>query len=584
MGGEFIIVIGYKETKKERRTMKFSEFAYARPDIQEIENKFNGLLSRFESADSVQEQNKIIQEVNEVRSEFESMHEIAEIRHTVDTNDEKYKREQDYFDETTPDYRGLIHKYYQVLVESKFRDQLEEQWGKQLFKLAELTLKTFSPEVVEDLRLENKLSTEYTKLTASAKIEFEGEERNLSQMRPFQQSKDRELRKRASEAAFGFLESHEAELDEIYDKLVNVRTKIARKLGYDNFVELGYARMTRTDYDAESVANFRKQVEEHIVPVAVKLKEKQRRRIGVESLKYYDDSFDFKTGNAAPKGGPDWIVENAKQMYAEMSPQTEQFFNFMTEKELLDLVAKKGKAGGGYCTYIFKYSAPFIFSNFNGTAEDIDVLTHEGGHAFQAYSSRGFELPEYLCPTMEAAEIHSMSMEFFSWPWMENFFKEDTEKYKFTHLSGALLFIPYGVAVDEFQHFVYENPDVTPSERKQAWREIEKKYLPYLDYAGNDYLERGGYWQRQSHIYLDPFYYIDYTLAQVCAFQFWKKMREDREAAWEDYHNLCKQGGSRSFTELAAHANLISPFEDGCLASVIGEIESYLDGIYDAKL
>ena len=227
---------------------------------------------------------------------------------------------------------------------------------------------------------------------------------------------------------------------------------------------------------------------------------------------------------------------------------------------------------------------PFIFSNFNGTSGDIDVLTHEAGHAFQVYCSKDYQIPEYHWPTYEACEIHSMSMEFFTWPWMELFFKEDTAKYRFTHLSEALLFIPYGVTVDEFQHFVYAHPEASPQDRKAAWREIEKKYLPHRDYEDNDYLERGGYWHQQGHIFGDPFYYIDYTLAQICAFQFWKRSRENRETAWADYLRLCQAGGSQSFLELVGLANLISPFEDGCIASVVKVIEDWLDGVDDSEL
>jgi M3 family oligoendopeptidase len=564
--------------------VKFTEYVYERPDIKQVESHFTALLEKFKGAQSYEEQDAVMEEINRLRSEFESMGEIAQIRHTIDTTDEKYKEEQDYFDEVHPVYQGIISTYYQALVESKFRDRLEDKWGKQLFTFAELTLKTFSPDIIEDLQVENRLSSEYTKLIASAKIPFEGEERNLPQLVPFQLSTDRETRKKANEAKYSFFREHESKLDEIYDGLVKVRTKIAKKLGYDNFIELGYARMARSDYDAEMVAGFRKQVEEYIVPVATKLKERQRERIGVDTLRYYDDKFSFKTGNAKPKGDPEWIVNNGKRMYAELSPETNAFFTFMMEHELMDLISKKGKAGGGYCTYISKYESPFIFSNFNGTSGDIDVLTHEAGHAFQVFSSRQYKVPEYFFPTSEAAEIHSMSMEFFTWPWMNLFFEEETEKYKFNHLSEALLFIPYGVSVDEFQHYVYGNPEATPEERKQAWREIEKKYLPHRDYEGNEYLENGGFWHQQPHIFSSPFYYIDYTLAQICAFQFWKRSNEDREGAWADYVTLCKAGGSRSFIELVQIANLISPFKEGCVQSVIGEIESWLNGVDDKAL
>jgi M3 family oligoendopeptidase len=552
--------------------------------MEAFKKQFQDVLTQFTQADSFEAQDRAMGEINCLRNHFESMQTLAEIRHSIDTTDEFYETEQNYFDENGPIYQGLVTDFYKALVNAAFRKELEEKWGSQLFNIAELRLKTFSPEIIEDLQQENKLSTEYTKLMASAKIEFDGKELNLSQLGPYQLSTDRDVRRKAYAAKYGFMEENEEKLDDIYDQLVKVRTTIARKLGYKNFVELGYARMMRTDYNADMVKKFRDQVKEYLVPVASKLKEKQRRRLGIDSIKHYDDKFSFKTGNAKPKGDSDWILENGKRMYQEMSPETHEFFTFMTENGLMDLVAKKGKAGGGYCTYISEYQAPFIFSNFNGTAGDIDVLTHEVGHAFQAYSSRHLEVPEYAFPTYEAAEIHSMSMEFFAWPWMDLFFKEDADKYRFGHLSEAILFIPYGVAVDEFQHFVYEHPDATPAERKAAWREIEKKYLPHLDYSENDYLERGGYWHQQGHIFGAPFYYIDYTLAQICALSFWKKMRENREAAWNDYLALCREGGSRSFTELIRIAHLRSPFEEGCVEEVIGDAESYLDAVDDTRL
>ncbi|WP_099354101.1 M3 family oligoendopeptidase [Fredinandcohnia onubensis] len=564
--------------------MNFNDFTYVRPNMDEVEQTFNVALEKFKNAANPVRQDEAMKEIIAIQRTVDTAFNICYIRHTVDTNDEFYKNEQDYLDEIQPLVQGLTTKYYDALVNSKFRTELENKWGKQLFDFAETQIKTFSAEVVEDLQLENKLSSEYTKLVASAKIMFEGEERTLAQLQPFMESKDRGMRKKANEVRFAFYQEHQEKFDEIYDQLVKVRTRIAHKLGFKNFVELAYVRLSRTDYNAEMVANFRKQVKDHIVPLAVKLRERQAERIGIDSLKYYDESFSFKTGNAVPKGDPEWIIENGKKMYEELSEETKEFFNYMIDTNLMDLVAKKGKASGGYCTYISDYQAPFIFSNFNGTSGDIDVLTHEAGHAFQVYSSRHYEVPEYNWPTYEAAEIHSMSMEFFTWPWMELFFKEDTDKYKFSHLSEALLFLPYGVAVDEFQHFVYENPEITPSERNKAWRDIEKKYMPLRDYDGNEYLEKGGFWQRQGHIYTTAFYYIDYTLAQICAFQFWKKSRENHEAAWADYLHLCKQGGSKPFTELVEVANLLSPFEEGTVESVIGEIEAWLNSVDDKTL
>lgn len=564
--------------------MKFNDYKYQRPSIDEAKASFEALLNEFKEATSFEAQDEVMTRINTLRNNLESMYVLVSIRHSVDTTDEFYEKENEFMDEFNPIYEGLISEYYQALVESKFRSQLEEKWGKHIFVLADLTLKTFKPEIIELLQKENKLASEYTKLRASAKIMFEGEERNLSQMTPFTQSKDRDIRIAAQEAVTKFYVDNEDAFDRIYDDQVKVRNEIAVALGFENFVELGYARLTRSDYDAKMAANYRKQVYENLVPVATELRSRQAKRLGVDALKYYDEPLDFLTGNPTPKGEPEWIIDNGKQMYKELSEETHEFFSYMVNHDLLDLVAKKGKAGGGYCTFVSDYKSPFIFSNFNGTSGDVDVLTHEAGHAFQVYSSRNYELPEYVWPTYEACEIHSMSMEFFAWPWMENFFKEDVDKYKFAHLSGALLFIPYGVTVDEFQHYVYENPNVTPAERKAKWREIEKKYLPHRDYENNDFLERGGFWFRQGHLFSTPFYYIDYTLAQVCAFEFWNKAREDKETAWADYLRLCQAGGSKSFLDLVSLANLHNPFEDGTIKKIVDPISAWLNEVDDSNM
>ncbi|NLY67266.1 MAG: M3 family oligoendopeptidase [Tissierellia bacterium] len=563
--------------------MKFSEYRYERPDLEVLSKEFDSLLKSFENAKSYEEQNEIMEEINKLRSYIETMATLVSIRHSINTEDEFYSRENDFIDENMPLYQNMVTKYYKALISSKFRTQLEKTWGKQIFRLAELMIKTFSEEIMEDLVKENKLITEYDKLIASAKIDFEGEIRNLSQMIPFMESEDRDMRRRATQKYVGFFEENEAEFDRIYDEMVKVRTSMAKKLGYENFVQMGYDRMSRSDYDARMVANYRKQVYEDLVPLVVELKERQRRRLGLDKLKFYDESLEFLSGNAKPKGDPDWILNNGKRMYKELSKETDEFFTFMIERELMDLVSKKGKMSGGYCTYIPDYKSPFIFSNFNGTSGDVDVLTHEAGHAFQVYLSRDYKLPEYTFPTLEACEIHSMSMEFITWPWMELFFEDEVDKYKFSHLSGALNFIPYGVTVDEFQHFVYENPEATPEERKAKWREIEKKYMPFRDYDDLDLYNRGGYWFRQGHIFGNPFYYIDYTLAQVCAFQFWIKMQEDREKGWEDYLRICRAGGSKSFLEIVEFGNLKNPFVDGTIKATVKPIKEWLDSVDDSR-
>jgi M3 family oligoendopeptidase len=562
--------------------MKFSEYKYTRPNLKKSIAKYEEYLQLFEQAVGFEEQSSVMQKINLLGNKIQSMASISYVRHTIDTKDAFYEKENDFFDQNGPSLEEVGTKYNNLLINSKFRPELEAKWGKQLFVLAELSAKTFVPTILELLQEENKLSSEYVKFKAAAQLEFRGKTYNLSSINPFETDPDRDTRKESAETKWAYFAEHAEKVEGIFDQLVKVRHKIALELGYKNFVELAYIRMKRSDYDAKMVARFRKQVEDFIVPISTKLYERQSRRIGVDKLKYYDEDYRFASGNPRPKGAPDFILEGAKKMYAELSPDTDAFFKFMVENDLMDLVNKDGKASGGYCTHIAAHKAPFIFSNFNGTSGDIDVLTHEAGHAFQYFSSRNKKTPEYYWPTYEACEIHSMSMEFFTWPWMHLFFKDDVNKYHFAHLSGALQFLPYGVAVDEFQHFVYEHPEVGPAERNAAWKSIEQKYLPGRDYDGNAFLEGGGFWQKQNHIFNSPFYYIDYTLAQICAFQFWKKDRENHTQAWKDYVRLCKAGGSQSFLSLVELAGLRSPFDGGCVSSVVGEITDWLDGIDDS--
>ena len=564
-------------------TTTFNEFPYIRPDMADLSQAFEKNLLQFEQAPDAATQEDVLSKIVALREEFSSMFNLCYIRHTANTEDPFYEAENQYFDEQSPSFEALNNQFYRALLASPFRGLLAEKFGSHLFTLAEVSLKTFQPSILEDLQQENALSTEYTKIKARAIIEFEGESYNLSSLLPVELSDNRDTRKKASTAKWKFYADNAIAVENIFDSMVKLRHGMAQKLGFPNFVEVAYARMRRTDYTPEMVANFRRQVRDHIVPIASGLYERQRKRLGIDKLKFYDEEYKFASGNPKPIGTPEQIVANAAKMYQELSPETNDFFNRMQAAQLMDLVNRDGKATGGYCTYISKFEAPYIFSNFNGTSGDIDVLTHEAGHAFQVWSSKNFPFEEYHWPTADAAEIHSMSMEFFTWPWMRLFFGEQTEKYHFMHLAGAIQFLPYGVAVDEFQHIVYENPNMTPAERNKVWLNLEKIYLPHRDHDGIEHLSLGRFWHKQSHIFNSPFYYIDYTLAQICAFQFWVKDRQNHPTAWADYLRLCQAGGSQSFLNLVKLANLKSPFEDGCVQSVIGDIQEYLNSVDDSN-
>ena len=557
--------------------MKFKDYKYERPNYEEIKKSFLELVDKIKNASTYDEQKLHINQLNNIRKHIETMSTLASIRNSINTADEFYDEEQNYWDEQGPLYTELNSDFYKVIVNSKFKDEIKKDYSEQFYKICEYSLKSFSPEIISDLQEENKLMSKYTKLLASAKINFKNEELNLSGLYKYMLSSDRNEREQSSKAYYNYFGEHEEEFDEIYDQLVHIRHNMAKKLGFKNFVELGYIRMDRTDYNPEMVVNLRKQILEYIVPLCNKLYEKQAKRLNLDKLTYIDENLEFLDGNATIKGDSDYIIENGIKMYQELSQETKEFFDFMLENELMDLETKHNKSAGGYCTYIPDYKAPFIFSNFNKTSEDMDVLTHEAGHAFQLYMSRDIDMQEINFPTLDSCEIHSMSMEFITYPWMETFFKEDSDKYKFAHLTSAIKFLPYGVVVDEFQHVVYDNPNMTSDERKKVWRDLEKKYLPHRDYEDNEILERGCWFFKQGHIFKDPFYYIDYVLAQICAFQFLKKMEEDRISGWEDYLRICKVGGTQSFLQIVKTGNLISPFDDKCIEYIIKNLETNIE-------
>jgi M3 family oligoendopeptidase len=558
--------------------MKYSEFPYERVEVETQKELMAGWLSRFENAASANEQISVLKEVDESNREYSSYQAIASLNFNRNINDEAAKAEKDYYDKIGPEIQEIHNKLDLAVDSSKFKDEIREMWGNTFLKMIEMDLKTFDPKIMDMLRKETELRNQYTQLIGGAKIEFDGKTYNLAGLGPFLSDADRDIRKRACQARFGWFEKNAEQFDELYDTLVKLRHKIATTLGYENFIELGYLRMNRSDYGPNEVANFRKQIVEHVVPIVTKLREQKKDILGLDHLYFYD-GINFKDGDPKPKGTPDELVKGAQKMYHELSNETGEFFDIMVNEDLMDLVNRDGKMAGGFCTAFPKYDRPYIFSNFNGTDHDITVLTHEAGHAFQCYSSRNQPLTCYLWPTMESAEIHSMSMEFFTWPWMETFFKEETERFKYKHIAGSLSFLPYGACVDHFQHWVYENPEATPADRKAKWLEFEAIYLPDRDYDDIEFLISGGVWQGQLHIYQMPFYYIDYTLAQTCAFQFWIKSEENREKAWEDYYRLCQAGGSLPFTGLVELAGLKLPFDDGCLESVVEKVKTWLDEV-----
>lgn len=565
--------------------MKFSAMTYTRPDIGAVNAAIRDCTARLQAAGSFAEADAAFLDLERQESGVLTADALSYIRHSIDTRDAYYDAEAKFMAEQLPLLKEAEQAWKRALLSSPYRPDFEAKYGALLFLNMEIELKTFSPAIVSDLQKENALVIEYDNLIASAQIPFEGGVYTLSQLTPFKQDPDDARRLAAWEAEGAFYRSKGPELDALYDELVHLRTRQARALGYENYVELGYYRMGRNCYGKDDVERFRQAVVKYLVPVAERVVQAQAKRLGKSyPLNFADNALFYRSGNAVPQGSASHILAMGRKFYHELSPETAEFIDFMMEGELMDVLSRTGKSGGGYCTEIPDYACPFIFANFNGTQGDVEVITHEAGHAFAAYTARNIVPLENRSPTLEACEVHSMSMEFFAWPWAEDFFGGEADKFRCRHLSNALTFIPYGAMVDHFQQTVYEQPDMTPAQRHAVWKELLGVYMPWMKLGEIPFYGDGQGWQRQMHIYQRPFYYIDYCLAQTVALEFWALMQSDRAEAWRRYLALVQLAGTRTLTELVASAGLATPFGEEALQTVSHAAMSYLDGMDPAAL
>ena len=559
--------------------MKVSELPYRRVTLEELKAVRDDVIPRIQNAGSVEEILAAREDYLKMYLEYFTNAALASMRYTINTADPFYVAENEYYDEIGPVAGSYGLEYASALLDSPFRRELEEALSPVLFQSMEVQRKSMSREIIEDMVEENKLTREYSDLMSAMEFEWRGEKLPRAMLMKYAKDPDRRTRKECYEVLGRGLEAHKAELDGIFDRMVRVRDRMAKKMGYRNFIELGYYRMGRLCYGQEEVAGFRENVLKDIVPVVARLRTENAKRLGIDRYMFYDDGVIMPGGDPRPFGKEE-IFAAAKRMYHAMGEETGAFIDLMLENEAFDVDARKNKWGGGYCTEFAKFRQPFILANFNGTAGDVDVVTHEAGHALNAYliADNRFAL-ELQCGGMETAETHSMSMEFFAWPYMEDFFGDDAPRYRFMHALESFSFIPYGTMVDAFQHIVYEHPELTPDERDAEWLKLEKQFRPHISFEGIPYLEKGTRWQYQMHIYESPFYYIDYCLAQTAAFQFLLASRRDYADAFARYLRLSKQGGEKVWTDLLEEAGFPSPFQPGALEDLAKNVEELLESI-----
>ncbi|MBO4234869.1 MAG: M3 family oligoendopeptidase [Firmicutes bacterium] len=560
-------------------TWKFSELKFPKPDLRVLKDLYADAIERVEQATSGADVMEIIYEANEIVRKVTDLLTVTFIHYTMDTTNEKYAEDQRWVDENQQHFVQAAIEFNEALYRSPYKEYVEENLGSMYFAHLDIQKKSFSEKNIELRQREAELVEEYKQIIASCSMELNGEERSFMTLQNLLYDKDRDLRRSAFREFSRFLAQNETRLEEIWDELIKTRNKIGQNLGFENYIPVAYLERERLEYGQEEVANFRKQIVEEIVPLCSKLYEAQAKRLGVEKFMAYDEKIDFPKGTAHPLGDKEYMINKIFGMFREMSAETEEFIDFMNAHELIDYQDRPGKAEIEYSTTITSRKAPFVFSHFNGTAPGVTSLVSALGHAFASYrASRSQMIEEYYSASSDIMEIHSMSMTMFANRYADRFFGDDAKQYEFSNLQELMTFIPFGAAVDEFQHICYSNPEMAPKERTLTWRELEKKYMPWRKYDEDDeFMNRGGYWYHKLHFFGYPFYYIEYCLATVNSMEMNRKYVTHPTSAWKEYLAITDIGGSEGYLDILKLANLTPAYEDGAVKQSISYVKEVLE-------
>ncbi len=449
------------------------------------------------------------------------------------------------------------------LLASRYAGDVAKRHGEQLLRVLRVKEANLAPEN-SGLRVEEgALIKRYDKLIASGEVSVGGELCSLTRAHSLTQSDDDAVRQEAFHGHYGWYRDHRDELATIFDELVRLRDQMGRNLGDENYVSLGYARMERTDYGPQEAASFRASVREYVAPIFRELAGRQAKALGKSKLHPWDQGYypglNLQAGVAGPVGAQ---LDKMERAITRLSPRLAAHLKRMRAEDRIDLEERPGKAAGAYCVTFNDEPGVAILCNSTGQEDDIRTLTHELGHAFQGWESAWIEAVDLRTPTSDACEIHSMGMEFLCLPYLDEFFHPDELRtFARNRWRQSVRIIPWVTLADAFQHWVYENPSASPEEREAEHARLYRIYQPGIDWDGEAAAYSASMWYRVPHYFRHPFYTIDYALAETAAMQFAMLDAEDHDRCLATYVELCRLGGTESFTGLLKSAGLRSPFE-----------------------
>lgn len=546
-----------------------------------VKNEYDRLIDQIESANAAETADtwlELYNEWNSLKSFVGSEGSRRSHALSKDMDNEEAEAREKYFrEEIAPVFDNGESTMVKALLDTRHKDAIIERYGSHLFELLATAVEPLAP-VNSSLRVKvSDLVNQYDKIMASGEVEVEGKTVTLAVARSLQGSENPATRKAAFIAWREWMQEHRDEIAAIFNQIVELRNQMAQNLGHENYIRLGYKGMGRTDYGVEEAAQFRKNIRTYAVPLLQKLYEHQAQEHGDSTLKPWDVAFTPSLNLPSGIAPVETQIEKAQQVFNKLSPVLASHFKRMREENLIDLENRKGKRAGAYCTSFSDEGRVAILCNSTGDEDDVRTLMHEMGHAFQGWESQPIEAVDLQWPTSDACEVHSMGMEYLSMKHMDEFFNaEDAAKFRQNRWKQAVTLVCYIAVVDEFQHWLYENPNATPDERDTAWNRIAEIYQPGVDYTGYEQY-KALRWYAQGHIFWMPFYYIDYAIAETGAMQLGMLDANNPEKAMETYLELCRMGGTKSVLDIFSTVGLRSPFEPTLMKDLMQHAANELD-------
>lgn len=551
--------------------INFNDIKYERIDYDKTSIIVIDLIEKLTSCNDFDKYIEVVRKINNIQNHIEEMYDYADIRNMRNSDDEFFKNEIEYWNSIKVKFDSLFLPFYNELNNSKFKEQLNKYLPSNFFKVIEYQSKVTSDEITDLVKQENELKMKYRNLNKT-KIEFDGEEKTIVFISGLFSNKDRKMRKKAHDAINDFYHSKQSEYDKIFFDLIFIRNQIAKKLGFNNYVEYSLYKLKRFGYDYKDINKFRNNIINNIIPICKVMSDWQKDELGLDELKYFDTIFFSEMPQIKVNGIE--LLNELRDSFKNVDIELSILFNSMIDNDYIDLVQRDNKVNFSITNYLTESCTPVITSNYKNNYLDVQTTTHEIGHSFQKYCA-SIKDKDYIVspllkyPTMEVAEIFSYSMELIMMKYVNNIFSEDDyQKYCFMKIYNLLGNLPYICLVDEFQEKIYSNTNLKIEDIRKTWLNLVKKYHLERSNSGHINLDEGGYFYRQTHIYLDPFYYIDYALSYFGAFSIWSKSNKNLDV----FKKVGSVASYYSFKELIDKYNMPNPFDEKVVEDVANKL------------